>query len=89
EKKRLLKNLLQGNVPASIIEKPKKGFSAPVNLYWNDERVSGILRQSRSVTDGIFNRNYINNLVRTPYETTTYANRWLLMVFELWYRQWV
>lgn len=89
EKKQLLKKLLQGNVPASIIEKPKKGFSAPVNLYWNDERVNGILAQSKAVADGIFNSIYINNLIDVPYDSTTYAKRWLLMVFELWYRRWV
>jgi asparagine synthase (glutamine-hydrolysing) len=89
EKKHLIKALLRDELPGSVIKKRKQGFSAPVNLYWNDERVNGILSRSRAVSDGLFSRSFVENLIKEPDAGRTFSRRWLLMVFELWYRRWI
>lgn len=89
EKKHLVKRLLQDNVPESVIRKKKQGFSAPVNLYWNKERVAAILSQSKAVADGLFSRSFLHNLLERSDSSENFARQWLLTVFELWYRRWV
>ena len=89
EKKRLLKRLLSDQVPAEIIHKPKQGFSVPVKRDWNDKRVDCILSESRAVTDGLFSAKYMKALIQKGETHSDYSKRWLLMIFELWYRKWI
>lgn len=87
-KKLLIKKLLQDHVPTSIINKKKQGFSVPVSQYWNDQKCNHILNDSSAVTEGLFDKKYIKNLVNDT-SINNYAERWLLVIFELWYQKWV
>jgi len=87
-KKLLIKKLLQDHVPTSIINKKKQGFSAPVSQYWNDQKCNHILNDSSAITEGLFDKKYIQNLVNDT-SINNYAERWLLVIFELWYQKWV
>tara|TARA_B100001123_G_scaffold374234_1_gene439378 strand:- start:9462 stop:11120 length:1659 start_codon:yes stop_codon:yes gene_type:complete len=87
-KKHLLKELLKHHLPERTIDKPKRGFSAPVNLYWNDVRCNQVLRESRAVADGLLNSKFMDNLIHQRDDRAIRAQRWLLTVFELWYRKW-
>jgi asparagine synthase (glutamine-hydrolysing) len=88
EKKRLLKLLLNEHLPEQIREKPKQGFSAPVSNYWDSQRCNHILSQSASAEDGLFSEQYLQSIISQPENSSSYAQRWLLTVFELWYRKW-
>ncbi len=89
EKKHLIKNLLKKEIPNEVIEKPKQGFSAPVNKYWNDQIINKYLLNSEVVKDNIFNVSFIKTLIKERDASSTYSKRWLLFIFEIWYRRWV
>ena len=89
EKKKLIKDLLRDDIPAAIIAKKKQGFSAPVRSYWHDERVNGMLSESRAVSDGLFKGSFVDHLLVHPNANATFPHRWLLLVFEFWYRRWM
>ena len=89
QKKRLIKGMLANRVPEPIIQKEKKGFSAPVRQYWNDERVNCILEESLAANDGLFRRDVICSMIKSQNCNSTYAKRWLLFILELWYRRWM
>ncbi len=88
KKKHLLKHLLKEHMPEHVLNKPKRGFSAPVSLYWNDRRCNRVLAESKAAADGLFRPQFLQNLIRQSDNRAAHAQRWLLTVFELWYRKW-
>ena len=89
QKKKLLKDLFRSRLPGNIIDGRKRGFSAPVTRYWTEERCDNILTNLKAVEDGMFNRNAVTQLIHAPSDARTAGKKWLLVVFDAWYRQWV
>ncbi|MFX1453250.1 MAG: asparagine synthase (glutamine-hydrolyzing) [Promethearchaeota archaeon] len=87
EKKYLLKKLAQSLLPSEIINKKKKGFSAPLDKLGFITKNAEILKNPLIVKDGIVNKKYIEEILNSPFRIVRHKI-WLLILFELWYRKW-
>ncbi|MEW5947367.1 MAG: asparagine synthase C-terminal domain-containing protein, partial [bacterium] len=94
ETKRLLRTILEKYVPRSLIERPKHGFSAPV-----DEWIKGPLRDwaeallaPRALADsGIFHEQTVRNLWR-EHLAGRYNHKhrlWHVIMFQAWREKWL
>lgn len=88
--KRLLKELMRDKLPNEIIDRPKKGFGIPVSLWLRNElkdTMEHYLSEERINKQGIFNYSYINQL-KKEHLALKHNHRkllWNLLVFEMWY----
>lgn len=91
--KRLLKTVARKYLPKEIIQRKKKGFGVPMSRWLKtDLKVMShdLLNQSTIKAQGLFNWNYINQLLN-EHETGRQNHRmiiWALICFEYWYQKW-
>lgn len=95
--KYILKQAARGIIPDSIIDRPKKGFGAPISKWMKQPETnrrfekmvldSGLLRRGylqRSVIEELFQKQ------REPNHPNDYgAQLWLLVNVALWYDHWI
>jgi asparagine synthase (glutamine-hydrolysing) len=92
--KHILKRALRPWLPAEIVNRKKKGFGVPVAQWLNDELrglADELLSESALEADGLFHAAGIRELLH-QHRTGRRDNRkplWTLIVFQLWYRQWL
>ncbi|OQY43089.1 MAG: asparagine synthase (glutamine-hydrolyzing) [Anaerolineaceae bacterium 4572_78] len=88
--KYILKKCLQGILPNSIINRPKKGFNMPV-AYWLTgdlrELAHDMLSQERLHKQGLFHYPFIHDMLNqhTTQQRDHRKELWTLLVFQLWY----
>lgn len=88
--KYILKEAFKDILPDEIINKSKSGFGVPVGEWFKKGLkpiLYDILEAKKLEQQGIFNYNYINDLLDThmkEYDDLT-PQIWSLFVFELWY----
>jgi asparagine synthase (glutamine-hydrolysing) len=92
--KYLLRRLLERYVPASIVDRPKHGFSAPVGEWLRGplSRMAGDLLQDGRLRDrGIFDASAVRKLwIEHRSREHDHTHRlWSLMMLELWFREYV
>jgi len=92
--KYLLRRLLERYVPASIVNRPKQGFAAPVGQWLRgplSRMVSDLLQDGRLGDRGIFDTSAIRTLwVEHRSQQRDHSHRlWSLMMLELWFREYV
>jgi asparagine synthase (glutamine-hydrolysing) len=84
-----LKEAMTPLLPRTIIDRPKKGFNAPV-LSWVKELlpvIKDVLRNGIAVQQGILNSAAVHRVVAESRGSVVAAQRtWLLLVLELWCR---
>ena len=85
--KHILKKAVRGTIPDAVIDRPKQGFSVPVQ-EWFFERLGGIARQELETfcqeTD------FLNLLeVRRLFERRESEKLWFLLNFALWWKTFV
>jgi len=89
----ILKEAFRGQLPDSIIDRPKSGMRVPVH-YWlkGDMKryAKKILSKKRLEQTGIFDHKRVKQLLN--YETNEGPGRygiklWMLLTFELWRQQ--
>lgn len=91
EKKRLFKRAMEGILPGEIINRSKKGFSAPVRNWLRGDLsrvVHDRLLKGRCVADGLLDPRAIASMV-TSMTRNRWAKLWLLLMLEGWYRRWI
>lgn len=88
EKKRLLRRAMKDRIPETILHRPKRGFSAPIASYWNEARCNDVITSSKAVKDGLFTRRAVDALIAEPSNSRVSGKKWLLVVFDAWYRRW-
>ena len=85
----ILKDAMAPVLPRAIIERPKKGFNAPV-LSWVKELlpvISDVLRHGLIVQHGVLNRAAVERVVGESGGSVAAAQRtWTLLVLEVWHR---
>lgn len=86
-KRKLFKEVVSKYLPDEILKKKKQGFTLPLfDWFGNKETFDRILPFiERLKNRGIFNKNYIEDLLK---EKTKFKNEhkiWVLLNFELWY----
>ncbi len=91
--KYLFKELMKDKVPQNIVFRSKKGFGMPVAKWIKDELkdfVLDIFSQSKIKRQGIFNFDYINQLLREHFNSQKDNRKliWTLLVFEIWLEKW-
>jgi len=81
---------MRNKLPKNIIFRPKKGFGMPIAQWIRrdlKDLVLDILSESSVKQQGIFNYQYISNLL-TEHFSGKKDNRkllWTLMIFQIWY----
>ena len=89
--KRVLKEVLYKYVPKELMERPKKGFSVPLQKWLSQGSVhhwaEEMLNHSHLVRDGILNKKSVENLWKYFKKTGKRKSLvWNVVVLEQWYR---
>jgi asparagine synthase (glutamine-hydrolysing) len=89
--KRIFKRAVQDLVPASVLNKPKHGFSVPTDPWFRGDLkkyTCEILFDGRTRRRGYFNLALVERLWREHIEGRHVwdSQLWLLLNFELWHR---
>jgi asparagine synthase (glutamine-hydrolysing) len=90
--KYLLKKVAADLLPAEILARPKMGFSVPVKHWFRGDLTSYAydwLASSRALQRGIFNPQFIRDLLKA-HSSTTVVNHsdaiWMLLCLEHWFQ---
>jgi asparagine synthase (glutamine-hydrolysing) len=90
----ILRQMLAGRVPHSIIHRPKRGFGTPIDL-WLGRELSGLMDRALA-PDLLSERGYFRPEYVTWLREQQASNRldfsqhlWALLVFELWHRAYI
>jgi asparagine synthase (glutamine-hydrolysing) len=92
--KRLLKRAAQGKLPASILERPKKGFGIPVARWLRGPLASlldDLLGPERLSRQGLFRPDEVARRI-AEHRAGVRDHRkplWTLLMFQLWYDHWL
>jgi asparagine synthase (glutamine-hydrolysing) len=78
-------------VPAKVMNRPKQGFAMPLMHWWRGELKNDLLQvllEPRTLQRGYFDRKAVEGLVKEHLEgrRDRSAEIWLLLIFELWQR---
>jgi asparagine synthase (glutamine-hydrolysing) len=92
--KHLLKELAFSLVPREILDRPKQGFGVPVGHWFRGElrdAFGDILGSARARQRGYFDAPFIDRVLAEHLAGKRDHSRqlWMLLVFELWHRQYV
>lgn len=92
--KYILKDLMRGRLPQSVLARPKKGFGMPVAAW-----LAGALRPlvceqldpDLLKRQGLFEPGYVSRLVREHFDRRANHGKklWALVMFQLWYNSYL
>lgn len=91
--KYILRKLMKGRLPGSIVERTKHGFGLPVGSWFRNEwrdLLSDTLSPSRVRATGVFSPQMVERLI-AEHIAGTHNHRqklWSLLMFQLWYDRW-
>ena len=92
--KRILKDIVHKFVPKKVMERPKSGFSIPLDIWLkNDLRflINENLDKKSIEESNIFNYDYIKSLIKLFDKGKLYDSSiiWKLIQFQIWYKKWM
>lgn len=98
EGKYILKDILYDYVPKQMMDRPKKGFSVPLQKWLKNDLIKKLKYYSESkklIRQGIFNHLLINKMItelentndHQKYRYTKYL--WGYYVFQMWYEKYI
>jgi asparagine synthase (glutamine-hydrolysing) len=92
--KYIFKRAVRHLVPAPIIERPKKGFSVPLEHWFRNElreMVTDLLLDSRTRARGYFRPAVIHRLIDEHVQSVRnwHEQLWNLLMLELWHRTFI
>lgn len=92
--KRVLKEIVYKYIPRELMDRPKKGFTVPVDKWCQDKLKNlmlDLLSEEKISLEGIFNPKEVTKLVNKflQGDNVDFQRIWKLMMFELWYAEWV
>jgi asparagine synthase (glutamine-hydrolysing) len=87
EKKYLLKKLMLGRLPERILKKRKRGFSIPMDRFWNEDTMLGCIENGPGIKSGLFRKDYVYHLHQQR-NAVALHRLWQLAIFDAWYSQW-
>jgi asparagine synthase (glutamine-hydrolysing) len=91
ETKWILREAMRGVLPEEILTRPKMGFPVPVGSWFRREFrhiVDEYVLSERAVSRGIFNRDFVREIVKRHNSGENHDQRlWFLVNFEMWQRR--
>jgi asparagine synthase (glutamine-hydrolysing) len=93
-KKYILRQIVHKYIPREIMERPKMGFGIPVETWLNNELkglVQEYLSKDQLNAHGLFNAVEVENIVNDFFDghKEKYLKVWFLLMFQMWYKQWM
>jgi asparagine synthase (glutamine-hydrolysing) len=94
QKKYILKQIVHKYIPREMMERPKMGFGIPVGTWLSKELkdlVQEYLSDESLDRHGLFHKAEVRKLVNEFFNgrTEKYLKIWYLLMFQMWYRQWM
>lgn len=94
EKKYILKSIVHDYIPKEMMDRPKMGFSIPLNEWFGDELkkyVLDYLDSEKIRKTGVLNTAEVDRLKKEWLKNSnTGANKiWLILTFMMWYERWM
>jgi asparagine synthase (glutamine-hydrolysing) len=91
--KHLLRRAVRDLLPASVVDRPKRGFGLPLRR-WMKEDLGGLVRDvlldRRARDRGLFHPREVQRLVDSMDRDRNAPDRvWTLLVLELWFREFI
>lgn len=92
--KYLLRSLMRGRLPDSLIDRPKVGFGVPLNQWLRESQrdlVLDYLSPDRLRGQGIFDASAVDALVGDHLRGRADRGHqvWLLLLYQLWHERWL
>ena len=93
-KKYILKQIVHKYLPKELMERPKMGFSIPVEAWLTNELkplVLEHLNKNKLREHGLFNENEVERLTSDFFNggKEKYLKIWHLLMFQMWYAKWM
>lgn len=93
-KKHIIKEIVHQYVPKKIMERPKMGFTTPLNSWLKNELKEYVITYTDKnylESQNIFNPKSVQFLVNSFYKgyNENAEKIWHLLMFQLWYKQWM
>ena len=94
EKKYILKQIVHKHVPKEIMERPKMGFSIPIEKWLSNELkdlIDDYLSEEKLNEHKIFKSEKIKALLKFFYDgrKEKHLQIWYLLMFQMWYEKWI
>lgn len=92
--KAILKDIVHDLIPKSIMDRPKAGFSIPINDWLKNDLsylIDDFLSKEQIESMGIFNTSAVVNIVNDFKRDKLYYNVviWRLLIFSMWHKKWI
>lgn len=92
--KYILKQIVHKYIPKEVMERPKMGFSIPIESWLKNElrdMVMEYLSESSIKAHGLFNTSEVRMLVNDfmAGRTENHVKIWHLLMFQMWYKKWM
>ncbi|MFZ3069221.1 MAG: asparagine synthase (glutamine-hydrolyzing) [Microgenomates group bacterium] len=90
--KHILKESFRGLIPDEVMDRPKRGFSVPIQKWFKNDLnnyIRNILLSKKSKTSTLFDQNYIREMIDNHTNgKENYGHKlWALLTLELWFRE--
>jgi asparagine synthase (glutamine-hydrolysing) len=94
QKKYILKQIVHKYIPKEMMERPKMGFGIPVDNWLSNELkdlVQEYLSEANLKLHGLFNVQIVRNIVSDFLNgrKEKHLKVWYLLMFQMWYKQWM
>ena len=94
EKKYILKKLLERHLPQDYIYREKKGFAVPIDKWFHGDLkplINHYLSPEMLNKHNIFNKNFVQTLLNDYYNNKGINSHkiWFLLMFQMWYEEWM
>lgn len=94
QKKYILRQLVHRYIPKEIMERPKMGFGIPIEDWLTKELkdlVQDYLSEESLKAHGLFKAQAVKDTVTDFFSgrKEKYLKVWYLLMFQMWYRQWM
>ncbi|WP_143306707.1 asparagine synthase (glutamine-hydrolyzing) [Chitinophaga vietnamensis] len=92
--KYILKTIVHKYIPASMMDRPKRPFIAPLQVWFKEElreQMQHYLAPQQLQHSGLFHADSIQSLLNRYLsgEKVNHQKLWNLLVFQLWYSRWM
>ncbi len=93
-KKYILKNILNKYVPNKLMDRPKKGFGAPIDKWIRGDEFRELIDNYLSIEkikkDGIFDVEIIKKEKHNLFNKSGHSKKiWNLLIFQMWKERWM